>query len=121
MEDKTTAVRREVLKYIIDGYVNRGKKVMVLKAKEKGVYKNYVSDDEVWDNIKKFATYHNLPVSEDEIIIDKEEVNKEMKIKEVVVEKKDEFLIKLEKEHRALSKKLLALNKVIEAYKELNS
>ena len=120
METKTSAVRREILKSLIDRYGNKPKNIFVQKAKEAGAYQNFVDDNEVYDLAKKFADYHKLPFGfvEKEKELSKEEILK-IEIVDNIESKEeiDHFFVSLQKEHDILSKKLLALNKLIETYK----
>lgn len=119
MEEKTEAVRREILKYIIDRFGNKPKKILIKEVKERGAYKNYASDEEVYELVKKFADFHNMPFG---YVEPKQEPSAELihfdPIPETVIEDDfDDFLSELKKEHDKLSKKMLALNKIIELYK----
>jgi len=119
MEKKTEAIRREILKSLIERYGNKPKKIFIQKAKDAGVYKMYADDDEVYDLAKKFAEFHKMPFGYIEKEVREERIdnlNFEPELEEKI-EEPDGFYISLLKEHDTLSKKLLALNKVIEAYK----
>lgn len=120
MENKTSAVRREILKSLIDRYGNKPKSFFIKMAKEAGAYQNYVDDNEVYELAKKFAEYHSLPFgflepkidsSKENVVL--EEIVDNLELKEEI----DYFFISLKKEHDMLSKKLLALNKLMETYK----
>lgn len=119
MENKTDAVRREILKGILDQYAGKGREIIVRKVKEKGVYKNFVDDLEVWDLVKKFAAFHNIPITEPQPEQPKEqEPNIEEATQEIEVDEDDHFLKLLKDEHNRLSKRILALNRVIEVYEK---
>jgi hypothetical protein len=116
MENKSTAVKRELLIQLVTAYGNKPKKIVIQKAKEKGIYKYEADDEEIYLLIHAFAKFHKLPFgyTEPVKIIEPEEEIVE------IVDKKEEvdlFYENLLKEHNLLSKKLLALNKVIEIYK----
>lgn len=120
MESKTDSVRREILKSIIERYGNKPKNIVVKKIKDSGVYKNFQDDNEVYELVQKFAEFHKLPfgfIEKTETI--KEDEKPEHDIDEIKekVEEVDLFYKSLEKEHAILSKKLLALNKLMETYK----
>lgn len=128
MIEKTTEVRREILKRLIQDHGGKGRDVLIKKVKEQGVYKSFVDDIEVWNLVKKFAEFHQLPLLDmtrkqiEELNKSLEENTKvltspDIKIKQ---EPEDEFLESLKKEHALLSKKLLALNKIIDVYEKNN-
>ena len=119
MEDKTVELKREILMGIVEGYGHKPKKIVIQMAKDKGVYKNYQSDEEVYELVKKFAEYHNKPFGHIEKII---EPDREILEVEEMIDKKEDtdyFFQSLIKERDTLSKKLLALNKLIETYKKI--
>jgi len=113
MENKTTAVRREILKSLIDRYCVKGKKALIAKVKDAGVYKNFVSDEEVYMQLEKFAEFHNLPLVFKETIIEEKIIDEPKKEKQ---NEQDYFLSVLQKQHDLLSKQLLYLNKLISTY-----
>lgn len=113
MENKTDAVRREILKSIIDRYASKGRKILISKVKEAGVYKHYVSDDEVYGLIVKFAEFHNIPIDFSKTVLSEKIIEEPKKEK---INNDDYFLSVCKKEHDLLSKKLLYLNKIISSY-----
>ncbi len=122
MENKTEAVRREILKSILDRYAGKGKAVIIKKAKEQGVYKAFVDDLEVWELIQKFAAFHNIPITEPKAEVPEKEVLEEEEEEEENNQEEEEdddsFLKLLKDEHTRLSKRLLALNRVIQVYEK---
>lgn len=123
MEDKTYAVRREILTNILQRFGKRPKNILVKEIKDRGVYKIQQSDEEVYELAKKFSEYHNIPFGYDEPIIKQEDEFASFKVDENVFNEavenieQDLFYISLIKERDNFSKKLLALNKLIETYK----
>lgn len=120
MENKSTSVKREILKSLIERHGNKSKKVVVALAKEKGVYKMHDDDNEVYELIGKFAEFHNLPFGYTPKENKEEIPNEEIIINEII-EKKNEidfFYESLIKERDSLSKKLLGLNKLIDIYEK---
>ncbi len=117
MEEKSSAVKREILMSLVQRYGNKPPKVLVSKAKERGLYHLSQSDDEIYTLMERFAKFHNLPFGYQE----PPEVKEIMKliVKENVdpIEEADPFYASLLKEHSILSKRILALNKLIETYK----
>ena len=121
MDDKTEAFKRETLMYICQAYGHLDKRTVVKKVKDKGVYRNYVGDDEVYELIRKFADYHNLPFGETPVEHEPEYIAVPNK-KVIIVEEPhphddDPFYASLQLEHSRLSKKILQLNKLMELYK----
>jgi uncharacterized protein YktA (UPF0223 family) len=121
MEKKSEAIRRELLIQLVNAYGHKPKRIVIQKAKEKGIYKYEEDDEEIYLLIHAFAKFHKIPFGYTEpvkIIEPKEEVIE-------IIEKKEEvdlFYENLVKEHNTLSKKLLALNKLMEIYKsEINN
>jgi hypothetical protein len=120
MENKSEAVKRELLKGIIERYGNKEKKVVVNRVKEAGIYQNYVDDNEVYELVRKFAEYHNLPFGcrERPVIDSNPEVLTKVLVQDPCVDEEvDHFYEHLREEHSRLSKKILALNKLMELYK----
>jgi len=113
MENKSDALRREILKSLIDRYAVKGKKVLISKAKDAGVYKGFVSDEEVYSLIVKFAEFHKLPIFFEESVI----AEKIIPPAEITKKKDtDYFYSVLQDQHNLLSKQLLALNKLMDTY-----
>jgi hypothetical protein len=100
MEEKSEALRRELLTRLIQEHGAKGRKVLIMKAKEAGIYKNYVSDEEVFDLIKKFAAFHDLFI-QDKIKVEIEEPKKPLK-----VEISEPVLTIKERQHRDEALKL---------------
>jgi len=117
MENKSTVVKRELLTQLVTAYGNKPKKIVIQKAKEKGIYKIEDDDNEVYSLIEKFAEYHHLPFGhtpQPEILY---ELISEEEIEKPIKPEIDHFYESLVKERDSLSKKLLALNRLIETYK----
>lgn len=120
MENKSDAIRREILKTTIQNYGTKGKKILVQKVKEAGAYKNYVDDNEVYDLILKFAKFHDLHIEPETPVFEKVEIVEEVQPEAEAAAEVDEadlFYQKLEDEHTLLSKKLLAINRLMQLYK----
>lgn len=120
MENKSTAVKREILKSLIQMHGNKPKNVVVSLAKEKGVYKSYDDDNEIYELIKKFAEYHSLPFGYVHIEKIEEKTEEEVFIEENIdkINEIDYFFESLIKERDNLSKKLLTLNRLIAVYEK---
>jgi len=121
METKTTALRRELLTRLVNEYGNKPKAYVVKKAKERGIYPYDEDDNEVYCLINAFAVFHKMPFGYIEPEKPKNEIVFEMD-PEKDIEKPNEleidaFYESLIKQRDSLSKKLLALNKLIETYK----
>ena len=128
MENKTNSIKRELLKSIIERYGSKEKKFLIGKAKEAGIYKNHVDDNEVYSLLEKFAEHHDLHIGyKEEIKI----VKPGKEFIEVINEKgqsslqalqdlnNDDIFIKaLENEHEELSKKLLKVTQLLTLYKK---
>ena len=118
MENKTASVKREILRSIIERYGNKGRKIIIQKAKDSGVYKDFEDDNEIYSLVLKFSKFHNLHIEPE-----KELKEEDIHIEEILSnsypdETEEERLYKiLQHEHDRLSKKLLALNKFMELYK----
>lgn len=121
METKTTALRRELLTRLLNEYGNKPESYIVKKAKERGIYP-YTEDDKwVCDAIGVFASVNNLPFGYTEPQQEKTisfELDPENDIEKEPDLEIDLFYESLIKERDSLSKKLLALNKLIETYKK---
>lgn len=120
METKTTALRRELLTRLINEYGNKPQPYIVKKAKERGIYPYTEDDNEVYRLIKNFAYMNNLPFAYIEPQQEKTisfELDSENDIEKEPEPEIDHFYESLIKERDSLSKKLLALNKLIETYK----
>lgn len=121
METKTTALRRELLTRLINEYGHKPMAYVVKKAKERGIYPFTEDDNEVYRLIESFASFNNLPFGyiepQQEKIISFE-LDPEKDIEKEPEPEIDLFYESLIKEHGSLSKKLLALNKLIETYKK---
>lgn len=119
MENKSSAVKREILKNIVERFGTKPKRIVIQEAKERGVYKNSEDDDEVYELVRRFAEYHKMPFGYVEPKPVRKRITKEDTVKKKVVVKEeiDEFFESLIKERDNLSKKLLALNRLIETYK----
>ena len=119
MENKTAELRREILKGIVERYGHKDKKFVVRKAKESGVYKNFVSDEEVYELVKSFAEFHKLPFGYTEEIPTGNETEpvRIERAEDIVID--NEFLNILKSEHSKLSKKLLHLTKLISSYEDV--
>lgn len=120
MENKTDAIRREMLTMIVKNHGHKDKKTVIKKVKESGVYENFQDDNEVYSLVERFAKHHNLIFGyiEEKLEIPKEYLKEEI---EEIIEKKEEineFYQSLLKERDNLSKKLLSLNKLIETYEK---
>jgi len=121
METKTTALRRELLRRLVNEYGNKPKAYVVKKAKERGIYPYDEDDNEVYCLINTFAVFHKMPFGYIEPEKPKNEIVFEMD-PEKDIEKPNEpeidaFYESLIKQRDYLSKKLLALNRLIETYK----
>jgi len=121
METKTTAIRRELLTRLIIEYGNKPMAYVVKKCKERGIYPYNEDDTEVYNMIDNFAKHHNLPFGYIEPEKPKSEIAFELD-SQYDIEKPNEpeidvFYESLIKQRDLLSKKLLALNKLIETYK----
>jgi len=122
METKSTTVKRELLIQLVTAYGNKPKKIVIQKAKEKGIYKLEEDDNEIYLLIHAFAKFHNLPFgyTEPEKVIEPEIPSKAISWEEFQKNnpiEKDYFYESLINERDSLSKKLLALNRLIETYK----
>lgn len=116
---KTAAEKREILYSLVQRYGHVEPKILISKAKERGLYHLAEDDKEIYVLMEKFAEFHNLPfgfmqpISKSEEIINiiiKDNIDKP--------EDTDPFYAAMLAEHSALSKKMLALNKLIELYKK---
>ena len=122
MDFKTDSFKRETLMYICQAYGHLDKKTVVKKVKDKGVYQNYVGDDEVYELIRKFADYHNIPfgyiVQEEHALpFPEATVKVDIDFPHKECEDIDHFWDSMTREHSRLSKKILQLNKLMELYK----
>lgn len=123
METKSTAVKRELLTQLVTAYGNKPKNFVVQKAKEKGIYKYEEDDNEIYCLINAFASFHKLPfgyiepkkTSTTDILFSMDSENDIEKPNKVEI---DVFYESLIKQRDSLSKKLLALNRLIETYKK---
>lgn len=124
METKTTALRRELLINLVNAYGNKPKNIVVKMAKEKGIYGYNEDDNEIYTLINAFASFHKLPfgyiepkpIKEEKLI--SFEMDSENDIEKPNEPENDVFYESLIKERDSLSKKLLALNRLIETYKK---
>lgn len=116
---KSAAEKREILYSLIQRWGHKEPKILISKAKERGLYHLAEDDKEIYLLMERFAEFHNLPFGfmhppkeVDEVInlIIKDNIDKP--------EDTDPFYAALLAEHSALSKKMLALNKLIELYKK---
>lgn len=121
METKTTALRRELLTRLINEYGNKPMAYVVKKAKERGIYAFTEDDNDTYRLIQCFAHHHNLPFGYAEPQQEKTisfELDPENDIEKEPEPEIDLFYESLIKERDSISKKLLALNKLIETYKK---
>lgn len=123
METKSTSIKRELLTQLVTAYGNKPKKIVIQKAKEKGIYKFEEDDNEIYLLIHAFAKFHNLPFGYVEGKIVKENnfdfnLDPEKDIETPFEVKIDGFYESLLKERNSLSKKLLSLNKLIDTYEK---
>jgi len=127
MEDKSTAIKRELLKSIIERYGTKDRKFLIGKAKESGVYKNHVDDNEVYTQLEKFASFHNLHIGyKEELkpikaskefieVIDDGGISSLKALQEI--DNNELFIKTLEREHEELSRKLLKVTQLLKLYK----
>lgn len=123
METKSTSIKRELLTQLVTAYGNKPKKIVIQKAKEKGIYKFEEDDNEIYLLIHAFAKFHNLPFGYFEEKIVKENnfdfnLDPEKEVETPFEVKIDGFYESLLKERNSLSKKLLSLNKLIDTYEK---
>lgn len=117
-KQKSANEKREILYSLVQRYGHREPKIIVSKAKERGLYHLAEDDKEIYTLIETFAKFHNLPFGYNEPPKEVDEViNIILKENIDKPEDTDPFYAALLKEHSFLSKKLLAINKLIELYK----
>jgi hypothetical protein len=116
MAEKTAAVKRDILMSLIQRYGHKEPKILIAKAKERGLYHLSQDDKEIYVLMEKFAEYHNLPFGfmqppkEAVHIIDQI-------VKEPVDPNVDTFLDSLLNERALTVKRLIAIDKLIKTYK----
>jgi len=115
MGEKTAAMKREILMSLVQRYGHKEPKILIAKAKERGLYHIAQDDKEIYELMEKFASYHNLPFGfmqppkEVEHIIDQ--------IVSPVDPNQDTFLDSLLNERALTVKRLIAIDKLIKTYK----
>lgn len=117
MENKTAAMKREILMSLIQRYGHLQPKILISKAKERGLYHLSQDDKEIYELMEKFAEFHNLPFGfmannvpkEAQHIID--QITKEPKVVD-----EDPFYTALLKEKSLVVKRLVAIDKLIKTY-----
>lgn len=119
MENKSSSAKREILTSLIQRYGYKEPKILIAKAKERGLYQLAKSDKEVYELMEKFADYHNLPFG-----FMANEIPKEaQKVIDLIVKEEaengkdvDPFYTSLLKEKSLTIKRLVALDKLIKTY-----
>jgi hypothetical protein len=115
MAEKTAAVKREILMSLIQRYGHKEPKILVAKAKERGIYHLSQDDKEIYTLMEKFAEYHHLPFGFNQVPKEAEHV-----INQIVApidSEEDTFFTSLLKERDVTIKRLIALDKLIKTYK----
>lgn len=116
MAEKTASMKREILYSLIQRYGHKEPKVLISKAKERGIYHLAQDDKEIYELMEKFAEFHKLPFGfmqppkEAVHIIDQI-------VKEPGQCNEDPFFISLLNERALIVKRLLAIDKLIKTYR----
>ena len=116
MAEKTAAVKREILMSLIQRYGHKEPKILIAKAKERGLYHIAQDDKEIYTLMEKFAEYHNLPFGFMQAPKEAEHIINQI-VKEPVDPDEDAFFTSLVKEREFTVKRLIALDKLIKTYK----
>ena len=117
MAEKTAAVKREILMSLIQRYGHREPKILIAKAKERGLYHVAQDDKEIYNLMEKFAEYHNLPFGFMTMPKEAEKVINLIIKENNPSEDADPFYMSLLRERSIITKRLIAIDKLIKTYK----
>lgn len=110
-------MKREILYSLIQRYGHKEPKVLISKAKERGIYHLAQDDKEIYELMEKFAEFHNLPFGFMTMPKEAEQVINLIIKENNPSDDVDPFYMSLLRERSIITKRLIAIDKLIKTYK----